>query len=114
MEILYNGTWGTVCDNAWDINDAEVVCRHLGFTGALDAPRGAHFGSADDMTPIWLEVGPGLSIDFVMHPLFKCHILVPYHCRRWTVLVWNRTWMSVPMMALEGTVALQNTWKMPV
>ena len=65
MEILYNGTWGTVCDNAWDINDAGVVCRHLGFTGALDAPRGAHFGSADDMTPIWLEVGPGLSIDFL-------------------------------------------------
>ena len=64
VEILYNGTWGTVCDNAWDINDAGVVCRHLGFTGALDAPRGASFGSADDMTPIWLEVGPGLRIDF--------------------------------------------------
>ena len=68
VEILYNGTWGTVCDNTWDINDAEVVCRHLGFTGALDAPRGAEFGSADDLTPIWLEVGPNLSLS-VMHPV---------------------------------------------
>ena len=56
VEVLYNGTWGTVCDNTWDIRDAGVVCRHLGFLGALEAPRGAEFGPADDMTPIWLEV----------------------------------------------------------
>ena len=26
-----------VCDEGWDLNDAHVLCRMLGFPGALDA-----------------------------------------------------------------------------
>ena len=55
VEILYNNTWGTICDNTWDLNDARVVCRHLGFSGALRAPRGAAFPSADPSAPVWLD-----------------------------------------------------------
>ena len=32
VEICSNNRWGTVCDNGWDKNEAEVVCQQLGFS----------------------------------------------------------------------------------
>ena len=53
VEIFYNGHWGTVCDDGWGINDAQVVCRELGYSDALSAPMHAHFGSGNGQ--IWLD-----------------------------------------------------------
>ena len=35
LEIYYNGQWGTVCDNFFGQNDADVVCKQLGYSRGI-------------------------------------------------------------------------------
>ena len=53
VEVYFNNTWGTICDNSWDIYDANTVCRTLGYSYALLARRSSYYGEGSG--PIWLD-----------------------------------------------------------
>lgn len=46
VEVLINGTWGTFCSSfsQWNLQDAHVICRQLGFDGAVSSYPSDGFG----------------------------------------------------------------------
>ncbi|MEQ2264666.1 hypothetical protein XENORESO_015630 [Xenotaenia resolanae] len=53
VEVYHDGKWGTVCDDNWDMAEAQVVCRQLNFPGAKSTVIGKDYGQATG--PIWLD-----------------------------------------------------------
>ncbi|XP_031557880.1 galectin-3-binding protein A-like [Actinia tenebrosa] len=50
LQVRHNGVWGTVCDDGWSMTNTHVVCRQLGFDGAL-----SYHNSGGGTGQIWLD-----------------------------------------------------------
>ncbi|XP_033754354.1 deleted in malignant brain tumors 1 protein-like isoform X2 [Pecten maximus] len=69
VELFYAGEWGTICDGSWDNNDAQVVCRMLGYRRG-SAYRYAVFGEGTGIT--WMsDVGCSGSESKLFHCSFS-------------------------------------------
>ncbi|NXS64874.1 LOXL4 oxidase, partial [Pandion haliaetus] len=47
LEVLYQGRWGTVCDDGFDFHVATVACRQLGYTAAVTWTHSATYGQGE-------------------------------------------------------------------
>ncbi|KAM9538641.1 uncharacterized protein ACWYII_039229 [Salvelinus alpinus] len=55
VEILYEGQWGRVCGQKWDVDDANVVCGQLGCGRAVSVQGSVHLGQGSGGRPTWLD-----------------------------------------------------------
>ncbi|XP_058715683.1 soluble scavenger receptor cysteine-rich domain-containing protein SSC5D-like isoform X12 [Poecile atricapillus] len=53
VEVFHAGRWGTVCDDAWELPDAQVSCRQVRCGPALALAGSGEFGPGEG--PIWLD-----------------------------------------------------------
>ena len=92
VEINVDGTWGAICDNEWDLTDAGVVCKQLGYPGAMQAKSGAFFGNGS---------GPNLMGGVVCDGSEAKITDCPSHC--WDKPQCNNT-------ATAGVICVQGKW----
>ncbi|XP_039607767.1 lysyl oxidase homolog 3B isoform X4 [Polypterus senegalus] len=53
IEVFYNDEWGTICDDDFSLENAFVLCRHLGFVSATGWAHSAKYGKGTGK--IWLD-----------------------------------------------------------
>lgn len=77
VEVYRNGTWGTVCDDDFDRNDADAACRQW---GSISSPVISWAGNAaygEGTGPIFIDTAH-CSPD--IDSLFLCSLLLFTNC----------------------------------
>ncbi|PFX25774.1 Tenascin-X [Stylophora pistillata] len=96
LEIFINGQWGTVCDDRFDMRDAQVACRQLGF---LEAKRFYTHGRGTG--PIWLD---DVDCQGSENSLLKCRGVSLHNCD-------HREDIGIECHTLEKFLANEVFWK---
>ncbi|NXJ10003.1 MARCO protein, partial [Odontophorus gujanensis] len=65
VEIFHQGSWGTICDDDWDIQDASVVCRMMGYSRATSS-----FTASEGTGIIWLD---NVNCRGSEHSIYECN-----------------------------------------
>ncbi|XP_071961573.1 scavenger receptor cysteine-rich domain superfamily protein-like [Antedon mediterranea] len=75
LEIFYSGTWGTVCDDDFGTEEANVVCRQLGYRGANQDTPVRKFGQGTGAIHLdnLLCTGAESRLDECRHPDWGDH-----------------------------------------
>ncbi|XP_048476518.1 deleted in malignant brain tumors 1 protein-like [Rhincodon typus] len=112
VEMYYNNTWGAICDDSWDILDANVVCKQIGCGPAQSAPGKAHFGPAQ--SSFWLDdVGcKGTEWNLYQYPIAVRLRGGDGHCSGRVEMYYNNTWGAVcddGWDILDATVVCKQT-----
>ena len=76
VELLVGGQWRTICDESWDLLDADVACRQLELGYALVAVVDAGFGQGT--APSW---SMSLNCDGSEAGLLECPLVAGASCQ---------------------------------
>ena len=68
VEVYALGQWGTICDDQFDMTDANVICKQLGFARAVRAHGRAKYGQGSG-----LILMDGLNCNGRESRVDKCH-----------------------------------------
>uniref|UniRef100_A0A1A9W7L9 limulus clotting factor C n=1 Tax=Glossina brevipalpis TaxID=37001 RepID=A0A1A9W7L9_9MUSC len=68
LEVYYRGEWGSVCDDDFTLNEAQVVCNSLGYYGKSEIVKNIYGPGSG---PIWLDqvscLGNEIALDKCNH-----------------------------------------------
>ncbi|XP_066015734.1 uncharacterized protein [Pocillopora verrucosa] len=81
VEVFYKGKWGKICTNGWDFNDAQVICRQLGFEEALAEFIGSNVEDGN-ITSVMVDVScNGEEVELASCARTDGKLNVPGQCR---------------------------------
>ena len=108
LEVFFNGEWGTVCDDEFDVNDADVACRQLGFSRSLNFSSVGSLG----YDPLqWNTVNGQLAYFHYYAGISQVRVDSQYSWMTYVVLALSHHWSLVQILELVSTIVpTARTW----
>ena len=73
VEVLVNRKWGKICGDDFEIKDAHVICKTLGYSGAIITHKSIYYGQSRGR--VWK-----LNCTGEEDSIFDCDIVKPDQC----------------------------------